>query len=272
MKIIYLECNTGAAGDMLMAALLELYEHPEQYIDQMNRLGIPDVKLEFRQINKNGIQGGSVKVLVNGREEQSEDITPGATHFENTISSEYQNHPHISPAEIKSFIYALPISEKVKADAAAVYELLAQAEAKAHNRPVGYVHFHDAGCKDAIIDIIGCCQLLELLAPDKIVASPVCVGSGYVKCKHGILPVPAPATAILLQGIPIYGGDIRGELCTPTGAALLKYFVSEFAPMPLFRIDKAGYGMGQKELPVISCVRAFLGEDTDHGDGVGEGK
>lgn len=148
----------------------------------------------------------------------------------------------------------------MKEDACAVYQLIAQAESKVHGRPVTEIHFHEVGTLDAVADVVGVCLLMEMIAPDRVLASPVHTGSGNVRCAHGILPVPAPATALLLEGIPSYGGEVRGELCTPTGAALLKHFASGFGPRPVMAVKAIGYGMGKKDFERANCVRAFLGE------------
>ena len=145
-------------------------------------------------------------------------------------------------------------------DALAVYHRIAEAESKVHGRPVDQIHFHEVGTLDALADVVGVCLLMHLLAPEKVYASSVHVGCGQVKCAHGILPVPAPATALLLAGVPIYGGAIQGELCTPTGAALLTHFVTKFGELPAMRLLKSGYGMGTKDFPAANCVRAMLGE------------
>ena len=148
----------------------------------------------------------------------------------------------------------------MKADAKAVYGLIADAESKVHGKPVDQIHFHEVGTLDAVADVVGVCLLMDMLAPERIVASPVHVGSGHVHCAHGILPVPAPATALILTGVPTYGGQVRGELCTPTGAALLKHFVSRFGDRPVMAASAIGYGMGKKDFERANCVRAFLGE------------
>ena len=154
----------------------------------------------------------------------------------------------------------LQISDDVKEDILSVYRLIAQAESHVHGVPVTDIHFHEVGTMDALADIVAVCLLMRELAPDAVVASPVHVGSGTVKCAHGILPVPAPATALILQGVPTYGGRIDGELCTPTGAALLKHFATRFGDMPVMRTSAIGYGMGKKDFPVANCLRAMLGE------------
>jgi uncharacterized protein (TIGR00299 family) protein len=163
-------------------------------------------------------------------------------------------------SDIEHLIFHLPLSEKVRTDVQQVYQLIAEAESHAHNAPIEQIHFHEVGTMDAVMDIVGVCMLIDEIAPEKILASPVHVGSGQVRCSHGILPVPAPATAYILQGVPMYGGAIKGELCTPTGAALLKHFVQEFGSMPIIKIAKIGYGMGKKNFEAANCVRAFLGE------------
>lgn len=148
----------------------------------------------------------------------------------------------------------------MKKDIAAVYGLIAEAESHAHGRPVDQIHFHEVGSLDALADVTGVCLLMEKLSPDQVIVSPIHVGSGHVHCAHGILPVPAPATAHILRDVPVYGGQVQGELCTPTGAALLKYFADRFGAMPVMTADRIGYGMGNREFETANCIRAFLGE------------
>ncbi len=155
----------------------------------------------------------------------------------------------------------LPLVDRAADDARAVYSLLAEAEGRAHGRSVDLVHFHEVGAIDAVADIVACCYLMARITPEKVVASPVHVGFGSVRCAHGVMPVPAPATACLLEGVPTYAdGTIQGELCTPTGAALLRHFVSEFGPMPLMRVAATGHGAGRKDFPRANIVRAMLGD------------
>ena len=170
------------------------------------------------------------------------------------------HHHHSSMHDIEHIISKLPLSDQVKSDISAVYLLIAEAESKAHGVPVTEIHFHEVGTMDAVADVTAVCMLMERLAPEYIVSSPVHVGSGHVKCAHGILPVPAPATATILQDVPIYGGGIKSELCTPTGAALLKHFVNHFGEMPVMRTSAIGYGMGKKDFTAANCVRVMLGE------------
>lgn len=165
-------------------------------------------------------------------------------------------------------IDGLDLPQQVKEDAKAVYDRIAEAEAKAHGAPVSQIHFHEVGSLDAVADIVGVCLAVHLLAPDAVQASSIHVGSGQVRCAHGVVPVPAPATAEILKGIPCYGGEIQGELCTPTGAALLAHFAQKFGPMPPMTVENTGYGLGRKEFPAANCVRAFWGQagDADQAD------
>ena len=163
-------------------------------------------------------------------------------------------------ADIEALISGLAVSDRVKADVRAVYGLIAEVESQVHGHPVSEIHFHEVGTLDAVADVVGVCLLMEQIGAERITASPVHVGSGYVRCMHGVLPVPAPATALILKGIPTYGGQVQGELCTPTGAALLKHFVSSFGDRPMMAVEAIGYGMGKKQFERANCVRAFLGE------------
>ena len=172
--------------------------------------------------------------------------------------------------DISHVVEALPVPERVKKDVLAVYGLIADAESRVHGVPVTEIHFHEVGAMDAVADVTAVCLLMERLAPDRVAASPVHVGSGQVRCAHGIMPVPAPATAELLKGIPMYGGRIRGELCTPTGAALVRYFADRFGDMPVMEAERIGYGMGRKEFEAANCVRAVIGTEEDRGQKVVE--
>lgn len=259
MKKLYLECNMGAAGDMLTAALLELYPDREGFLKQMNSLGLPGVTVRCVPAVKCGISGSHMVVSVNGQEETE---APEHSHHEKMAGHNYES--------IKSLIAQLPVPEEVRENASAVYQKIGEAESRVHGVPVEQIHFHEIGTLDAVADVVGCCLLFHLLGAEEITASPVHVGSGFVRCAHGLLPVPAPATAQLLMGIPIYGGDIRGELCTPTGAALLRHFVSRFGPMPPMRVDKIGCGMGTKDFEAANCVRAFWSESDAYSDEIAE--
>ena len=256
MKTLYLDCSMGAAGDMLTAALLELLPAPDAFIDKLNALGIPSVQFKKERATKCGINGTHISVTVNGGEESE------------SMYGHHHGHHHSSMHEIAHIIADLKLPEKVQNDVLAIYNLIAQAESHVHGVPVTDIHFHEVGTMDAVADVTAVCLLMNEIAPDEVVVSPVHVGSGQVRCAHGILPVPAPATAHILKDVPIYGGAIKGELCTPTGAALLKHFATHFGDMPVMKIQSIGYGMGKKDFETANCVRAMLGESMDKKDTV----
>ena len=260
MKTLYIDCGMGAAGDMLTAALTELTEHVDETVRQLNALGIPGVVYTAERTEKCGITGTHMKVEYNGEEEGEHSHEGGHTHSHRDMHGiEHIVNDHIQ------------VSDAVKKQILKVYTAIAEAESQVHGVPVDEIHFHEVGSMDAIADITAVCWLMDQLKPDRVIASPVHVGKGTVKCAHGILPVPAPATALLLKDIPIYSKEqIDGELCTPTGAALLKTFVSEFGPMPVLRVQKMGYGMGKKDFPIANCVRVMLGEESEERDQVAE--
>ena len=243
---------------MLTAALLELFDDCDEKIKKLNSFSIPGAVYEMSLTEKCGIKGTKVSVKIYGEEENGEE-------------HHHHHRHHTSFSDVENIIGNLTgLSDKVKSDALNVYRIIADAESKVHGVPVTDIHFHEVGTADAIADVVAVCYLIGELSPGKITASPVNTGSGTVKCAHGILPVPAPATAEILKGMTAYSGNIQSELCTPTGAALLKYFVSEFSPMPVMKITKIGYGMGSKDFETANCVRAIMGESEDETQKVAE--
>jgi len=265
----------GAAGDMLMAALLELHPDREDFLKRLDQAGIPHVKVHALPDQKCGILGTRMKVEIEGHEEEVHDVKPyecsherGHDHIHE--DSHEHTHAHMSMPEIMHIVDDLHISEEVKTDVKNIYRMIAEAEGKVHGRDAAEVHFHEVGMMDAIADITGCVMLIHELKAEKIITSPVNTGFGQVRCAHGILPVPAPATALLLSGIPCYAGRIEGELCTPTGAAVLKYFSDEYGQMPRMVVEKIGYGLGKKDFEAANCVRAMLGEAQEDEDRIVE--
>ena len=245
MRVLYLDCGMGAAGDMLSAALLELFEDKDAILAELNGLGIPGVQYIAENCEKCGIGGTHMRVVVEGHEEDG------------------HHHHHSGMDDIAHIVGHLNVSPEVRQQIMDIYWIIAAAESKVHGVPVTHIHFHEVGAMDAIADVAAVCYLMDKLKLGKVIASPVHVGSGQVKCAHGLLPVPAPATANILTGVPIYGGAIKGELCTPTGAALLKHFVTKFGDMPAMAVSKIGYGMGKKDFEAPNCVRAMLGETEE---------
>ena len=318
MKTLYIECAMGCAGDMLTAALFELLSEEQKaaFLEKMNGLGLPGVRVAAEPAVTCGIAGTHMAVTVHGQEEGDHDDhhhdhdhhdhgdhhhdhhehdhghghTVPHLHVHDHIHDHDHEHDHVhdhdhhdhdhphehghehhhhhaSPDHIRGLIDGMDLPEEVKTTARGVYDAIARAEAKAHGCPVGEVHYHEVGALDAVADVVGACYALWLLSPDRIVASPVHVGSGTVRCAHGLMPVPAPATANLLTGVPAYGGEVFGELCTPTGAALLVTFAQSFGPMPALAADRVGCGVGRKVFDRPNCVRAFLGESGGGANG-----
>jgi len=272
MKTLYLNCGMGAAGDMLTAALLELLPDKDAFIDRLNGLGLPGIEYRPEASQKCGIMGTHMTVLWGGEEEGPGTVEKEqSSHHEHTHDHGGSSHEHHGIKDIEHIVKEhLDIPEAVKEDILAVFSLIAEAESHVHGRPVDEIHFHELGTMDAIADVTAVSLLIHEIGPDEIIASPVNTGSGYVKCAHGILPVPAPATAYLLQGIPAYSDGTKTELCTPTGAALLKHFAKRFGEMPVMTTEAIGYGMGKKDLEKANCLRAMLGTVEDKTDVITE--
>ena len=261
MKTLYLDCSMGAAGDMLTASLIELLPDPDAFIDKLNSLSIPHVRYVKEDSVKCGIKGTHITVLVDGQEEDEHMHDHGHDHAEH-------HHHHSGMHDIEHIVHGLKVPTMVKLDILAVYKLIAEAESSVHGRPADQIHFHEVGTMDAVADVTAVCMLMHELAPDETVVSPVHVGSGQVKCAHGVLPVPAPATAYLLRDVPVYGGSIKGELCTPTGAALLNYYADRFGAMPLMKVKSIGYGMGTKDFEAANILRSMLGDTEGKTEGI----
>ena len=259
MKRLFLDCQMGIAGDMLTATLLGLVDDPEIWIKRLNQIGIPDVTYILIPKEDKGLQGYRVAVTINGIEESEHgEIDMHEEYSDYHIHSEYHVHGR-GLQGVTDIINSLSISDTCKQNAINVYQLVAQAEAKVHKSTVTQIHFHELGMLDAIADVVAVCVLLEALKFDEIIISPIHVGTGTVHCAHGELPVPAPATMELLAGIPMYADyQITGELCTPTGAALAKYFGTSFSNMPVMTPVKISYGFGTKQFKRPNCIRAFV--------------
>lgn len=252
MKTLYIECNMGASGDMLMGALYEICEQKELFLDTMNRAFADfDIQLSAASSEKCGIHGTKMHIKIHNTEETE------AHHHSASHTS------HSSYTSILEKIDSLELPGEVREDAAAIYKLIGDAEAKVHQTDLEHIHFHEVGSLDAVADVCGCALLFYLIEADNIFSSPIHIGNGFVKCAHGVLPVPAPATAELLKGIPHYTGSITSELLTPTGAAILKYYVRRFCSMPVLSTNAIGYGMGTKDFHIANCLRIFSGDSFE---------
>jgi len=256
MRTLYLECNAGVSGDMLLGALSDLLPDPSEVKALIESAGIPGITVEVSHREKNNVTGNKVDILIHGKDEEH--------HEHHDPHGHHHHHEHRSLPEVMDIIEGLKVSDSVKSHAKQIYEEIARAEAEVHGEPVGEVHFHEVGMLDAIADVVGNCLLIEKLSPEFIASSPLRTGYGYVDCAHGKLPVPAPATALILRDVPCYAGDVEGEFTTPTGAAIIKHFTMEFGQRPRMTVRDIGIGLGNRESSIPNMVRAFLG-DSENG-------
>ncbi len=236
-KVLYFDCSAGASGDMTLGALLGLgLVDINMFKQELNKLPIKGFEVKTRKVNKMGIEALKVDVVIT--EEDS---------------------PHRGLSDIKKIINASSLNATVKEMSLRIFTNLAEAEAKIHGTTVDKIHFHEVGAIDAIVDIVGVAILFDKLDVDEIYVSNIHTGSGFITCQHGKMPVPAPATLELLKGVPIYATDIKGELITPTGAAILTTVTDEFGKMPVMRVERIGYGAGTKDLQIPNVLRVSLG-------------
>jgi pyridinium-3,5-bisthiocarboxylic acid mononucleotide nickel chelatase len=238
MKILYLNCFSGISGDMFLGAMLDLGVSPEALAAGLESLGITGLKIEAVAVDKKGVKATKVDVIAPDTAEER----------------------HL--AEILPIIRNSRLPADVTGLSEAVFQRLAIAEAKVHDTGVEHVHFHEVGALDTIADVVGAAICLKELAVDQVYASPVNVGGGRVRTSHGVLPVPAPATEELLRSVPFYGSDVKAELTTPTGAAILTEICKGFGPMPAMHVKKTGYGAGSKDLETPNVLMAVLGETS----------
>lgn len=243
MKIAYFDCFAGISGNMVLGALLDAGLELERLQVELAGLGLDGYRIVSSQVRRKGIKGTHVEVET---EEQG-----------------IERHLH----HIEEIIEGSELPPPVKTQSVSIFRRLAQAEARVHGEPVDHVHFHEVGALDAIVDVVGSVTGLWLLGVEEVYASQVHVGRGTIECAHGVIPVPAPATAELLRGVPIYGRDVDAELVTPTGAAILTALAAGFGGGPAMRVEKIGYGAGSRELSFPNLLRVSIGKTVDQTDG-----
>jgi len=248
-KIAYLDCFSGISGNMTLGALLDCGLPEDSFRRELEKIGVGGYRLEIREVVKNGLRGLFVDIRV----------------------EETQPHRHL--ADIENIIHASPMAQRVRERSLMVFQKLAQAEARAHGEPVEKIHFHEVGAVDAVLDIVGTAICLEMLGVEKVYSSAIHIGAGTVQTAHGLLPVPAPATAELLKRFTVYGHDIDAELVTPTGAALIAALAEPAGDAPPMRIEHVGYGAGSRDLPWANLLRMTVGEELRQPapEGVGPG-
>ena len=256
MKAIYLDCAAGISGNMFLGACLQLGV-PEKYLrGELDKLNL-DFELEISNVSKNGIGAAYVDVEL-AKDFDSELDRPNIRRLHR--HEHIKNHSHRTFGDIKKIIEASELSAAVKSRALAIFNVIACAEGKVHQRPADEATFHEVGAIDSIVDIIGCAICLDYLDAEKIFVSRINTGSGFVKCAHGLMQVPAPATAELLQGFKTYHFGAEKELTTPTGAAIAKALAEYSADLPEdFSSEKIGYGAGSWDLDIPNVLRIYLG-------------
>lgn len=242
-KILYFDCFAGISGDMALGAFLDLGIDEHYFIEELSRLHVDGFRLEIQSSMKKGITGTDFAVIL-----------------ENSSHDHAHSHHHRNLFDIEKIIDDSGLKAAVKELSKKIFRLVAEAEAKIHGKSLEQVHFHEVGAIDSIVDIVGVAICMDYLGMPAVHTSPLHVGSGFVRCAHGVIPVPAPATLEILKGVPIYNQGVRAELVTPTGAAIVKALSSSFGDIPAMEIEKVGYGLGKKDLEIPNMLRIYLGE------------
>lgn len=239
MKILYLDCFSGISGDMCLGALIDAGADPGWLEAELRRLPVQGWDMLVCRDSSYGITGTRVRI---------------------NVREDHQPHRHYS--DIRDMIAGSTLPERARDTAIRIFDRIAGAEGKVHGVPAHHVHFHEVGAVDSIIDIVGTALALHCLDVDRVICSPVPPGSGQIMCRHGLLPVPAPATAELLRGIPLKGMDVQGELTTPTGAAIAAELAGSFGPVPEMTVSAVGYGLGSKDFGIPNFLRVFIGSQA----------
>lgn len=271
MRVLYYDCFCGISGDMNLGALIDLGVDKEYLLNEISKLNLnAEYEIKIEKALKNGIGGTKVDVILKNHhhehvESQSlheHQHTHDHNHDDNSKheNSHSHEHHHRNLKDIEDIINGSSLKENVKKLSIEIFMKVAKAEALVHKKPLYEVHFHEVGAIDSIIDIVGAAICLDYLKVDKILASSVQVGGGFVKCAHGVIPVPAPATVEILKNIPIKSGVVQFETTTPTGAAILAANVDEFIDKIDFSIEKIGYGVGHRDLEIPNVLRVYLGK------------
>lgn len=284
MNILYMDCFSGISGNMTIGAFLDLGVDEKMLINELNKLNVDGYKIEISKKIKNGIEGTYFDVILEDEENDSHDHEHLLEHVhshghdhdhghehthdhdhkhnENSHNHVEQQHLHRNLHDVEKIIDDSELPQNVKALSKKIFNYVAVAEAKVHGKSISEVHFHEVGAIDSIVDIIGTAICVDSLNIDKIVASKLHVGMGFVKCQHGLMPVPAPATLEIIKNgkIPVYSKGIEGELVTPTGAAIVAALADEFGNQPDMEIEKIGYGSGFKDFEIPNMLRLTLGK------------
>ncbi|MFD3156072.1 nickel pincer cofactor biosynthesis protein LarC [Haloimpatiens sp. FM7330] len=252
MKVLYYDCFSGISGDMNLGAMIDLGVDKHYLIDELSKLNInEEFKIQVSRDMRKGITGTKVDVILEHEHQQH--------HHQH-------NHVHRNLKDIENIINSSSLNENVKKISLDMFMKVAKAEAKVHGKELYEVHFHEVGAVDSIVDIVGAAICLDYLNVDKVMASSIELGGGFVKCAHGVIPVPAPATVEILKGIPVKSGIVPFETTTPTGAAIIATTVNEFTDNKTFNIEKVAYGIGGRDTEIPNVLRVFLASIENNND------
>ena len=263
-KVLYFDCFSGASGDMILGALIDAGLPLEELRAAVGSLALDGVTLEAERVDRAGV--GATKFRVRGADE-GHGHHDHHTHHHQADHHAHHEHGHRGLSAICALVDRSALSEPAKDRARRLFRRLAETEAAIHRQPVEAIHLHEVGAVDSIIDIAGAVFGLEWVGADRIVSSPLNVGSGTVRCAHGVLPVPAPATTRLVAGVPVYSSGVEAELLTPTGALLVTDYAEQYGPLPALRVRQVGYGAGDRDLAgTPNVVRVVIGDDGAAGN------
>lgn len=275
MRTLYLDCFAGISGDMFIGALLDCGLDFEFLKAELAKLGVEGYELSLTRVDRCGINSAKFDVHLHDEVHHHHHHDHSHEHHHHDHSHEHHHHDanpqsainnphshdHRSLSTIKHIISSSALSAQVKERALAIFQRIGEAESKIHGIAIETVHFHEVGAVDSIVDIVGACIGLEALQIEKIISAPLHMGSGTFQCAHGTYPVPGPATAELLTGVPIYSKDIEGELVTPTGAAIVATLAADYGNLPAMKIERIGYGAGTRTYQSFpNTLRAVIGE------------
>lgn len=248
MRVLYYDCFSGISGDMNLGAMIDLGVDENYLLEELSKLNLNEYTIEINKEERKGITGTKVNVILQ-------------EHHHHDVHNHEEHHHHRNLRDIEEIVYSSGLNEDVKNLSMKIFKKVAEAEAKVHGKSLYEVHFHEVGAVDSIVDIVGAAICFKFLKVDKVAASSIELGKGFIKCAHGILPVPAPATTEILKGIPVKLGNVPFEATTPTGAAIIAALSEEFIDGVNFKIDKIGYGVGHKDQGDIpNVLRVFIGE------------
>jgi len=254
LRILYYDCFSGISGDMNLGAMIDAGVDRDYLKGELSKLNLDhEFEISVCRDSRKGITGTKVDVMLKHHDEHHD-------HGNHGHHRHGHNHEHRNLESIESIINSSSLNENVKRISLDMFGRVAEAEAKVHGKPIHEVHFHEVGALDSIVDIVGAAICLDFLKVDKVMSSPVELGGGFVKCAHGMIPVPAPATVEILKGIPVKSGIVPFETTTPTGAAILASSVDEFSEMKDFIIESTGYGIGGRDTDIPNVLRVYLGK------------